>query len=82
MLLNTTVGDNAEISSIAKVFCENKHRSQDLYVGSVKSNIGHLEAASGMAGLMKTIMILKKGMIPPNLDFVTPKPGLRLEEGA
>ncbi|KAB5549432.1 thiolase-like protein [Coniochaeta sp. 2T2.1] len=74
----TQAGDAAEISSIARVFSEGKNRTRDLYVGLVKSNVGHLEAASGMAGLIKSIMILKKGLIPPNLDFVTPKPGLNL----
>jgi hypothetical protein len=46
----------------------------------VKSNIGHLEASSGIAGLIKGIMIVKKGLIPPNLDLETPKPSLKLDE--
>lgn len=49
-------------------------------MGSVKSNIGHLEASSGIAGLIKGIMIVKKGFIPPNLDLETPKPSLKLDE--
>ncbi|KAI0599931.1 hypothetical protein F4775DRAFT_591035 [Biscogniauxia sp. FL1348] len=76
----TQVGDNAEIESIFKVFCEGKSRESPLVVGSVKSNIGHLEAASGIASLIKSILVLKKGFIPPNLDFVTPKPSLNLGE--
>ncbi|KAK2612700.1 hypothetical protein QQS21_001317 [Conoideocrella luteorostrata] len=75
----TQAGDNAEIGSISKVFCT-ENRKHDLYVGSVKSNIGHLEAASGVAGLIKAIMILKKNQIPPHIDFITPKPSLKLEE--
>ena len=76
------VGDSAEISSIADVFCGpgGSAREGDLYVGSIKSNIGHLEASSGVAGLLKAILILKHGMIPPNIDFVEPKPTLHLEE--
>ncbi|KAJ5368689.1 Highly reducing polyketide synthase sdnO [Penicillium cataractarum] len=76
----TQAGDNAEISSINQVFCEEAGRKSDIYVGSVKSNIGHLEASSGIAGLIKGIMIVKKGFIPPNLDLETPKPSLKLDE--
>ncbi|KAK2011526.1 beta-ketoacyl synthase domain-containing protein [Colletotrichum eremochloae] len=73
-------GDNAEISSIAEVFCPEGQREDGLYVGSIKSNIGHLEASSGVAGLLKAILILKHGAIPPNIDFIEPKPVLHLEE--
>ncbi|KAK1996712.1 beta-ketoacyl synthase domain-containing protein [Colletotrichum falcatum] len=76
----TQAGDNAEISSIAEVFCPEGRRENGLYVGSIKSNIGHLEASSGVAGLLKAILILKHGAIPPNIDFIEPKPVLRLEE--
>ncbi|KAF4983054.1 hypothetical protein FZEAL_1454 [Fusarium zealandicum] len=77
---NGLAGDNAEISSIAEVFCPEGQREDGLYVGSIKSNIGHLEASSGVAGLLKAILILKHGVIPPNIDFIKPKPTLRLEE--
>ncbi|KAK1689375.1 beta-ketoacyl synthase domain-containing protein [Colletotrichum godetiae] len=73
-------GDSAEISSIAEVFCPEGKREDGLYVGSIKSNIGHLEASSGVAGLLKAILILKHGAIPPNIDFIKPKPTLHLEE--
>ncbi|EFQ30570.1 beta-ketoacyl synthase domain-containing protein [Colletotrichum graminicola] len=76
----TQAGDNAEISSIAEVFCPEGQREDGLYVGSIKSNIGHLEASSGVAGLLKAILILKHGAIPPNIDFIEPKPVLHLEE--
>ncbi|KAH8815991.1 Choline/Carnitine o-acyltransferase-domain-containing protein [Xylogone sp. PMI_703] len=76
----TQAGDSAEISSIGEVFCLENQRQDNVYVGSIKSNIGHLEAASGVAGLMKAILILKHGMIPPNIDFEKPKPTLHLEE--
>lgn len=72
-------GDGAEIGSISSVFCS-PERKQNLYVGSVKANIGHLEAASGVAGLIKAIMVLKKNQIPPHIDLITPKPSLKLEE--
>lgn len=72
-------GDSAEISSIAEAFTEDG-REGDLYVGSIKSNIGHLEASSGVAGLLKAILILRHGEIPPNIDFIKPKPTLHLDE--
>ncbi|KAK4210859.1 hypothetical protein QBC37DRAFT_27292 [Rhypophila decipiens] len=75
----TVVGDKAEIQALSNVFTQ-KPRRRNLYVGSVKTNIGHLEATSGIAGLIKAILVLKKQQIPPNLNFIKPKPGLMLEE--
>ena len=75
----TEVGDQAEVQSLGNVFSE-KPRARNLYVGSVKTNIGHLEAASGLAGLIKAVLVLKKQQIPPNLNYIKPKPGLRLDE--
>ena len=74
------LGDSAEITSISEVFCAESGREDDLYVGSIKANIGHLEASSGVAGLLKAILMLKHGMIPPNIDFIKPKPTLQLEK--
>ncbi|KAJ4009092.1 hypothetical protein NW752_009387 [Fusarium irregulare] len=76
----TQAGDREEIASISKVFCEDSSRTDDLYVGSVKTNIGHLEATSGIAGLLKSILILKHGQIPANLNFAEPKPSIKLYE--
>ncbi|KAM0332713.1 hypothetical protein ACHAPQ_005672 [Fusarium lateritium] len=76
----TQAGDREEIASISKVFCEDSGRTDDLYIGSVKTNIGHLEATSGIAGLLKSILVLKHGQIPANLNFIKPKPSLKLYE--
>jgi acyl transferase domain-containing protein len=76
----TTVGDLAELNAIRGVFCGGD-RVSDLYVGSIKSNIGHLESSSGLAGLIKAVLILEKGAIPPNSDFLQPKKDLPLDEG-
>ncbi|CZR61454.1 related to polyketide synthase [Phialocephala subalpina] len=76
----TVAGDIAEISSIAKVFCGDIDRKDEIFVGSIKSNIGHLEASSGVAGLIKAVLILKNNTIPPNIDFEKPKESLHLEE--
>ncbi len=75
-----STGDNAEVSSIARVFTNAGARDNELFIGSVKGNIGHLEATSGMSGLIKSVLILKHGMIPPNIDLETPKKNLRLKE--
>lgn len=75
----TVAGDNAEAKSLSAVFCE-KPRPHNLWVGSVKTNMGHLEATSGLAGLIKAVMVLQKQQIPPNLNYITPKPGLMLDE--
>jgi microcystin synthetase protein McyE len=67
----TSLGDPIELNAIASVYGK---RSDPLYVASVKTNIGHLEAAAGMAGIIKTILILQQGKIPPHLHFQSPNP--------
>ena len=76
----TAAGDEAELQGIVKVLCGNGRRPQTLFLGSIKSNIGHLESASGLAGVLKTVLALEKGFIPPNADFQTGKPILKLED--
>lgn len=76
----TAAGDQAELQSIARVFCRKSREPGSLLVGSIKSNIGHLESSSGLAGLIKTVLVLEKGLIPPNADFQIQKPSLKLEE--
>lgn len=65
----TQVGDPIEAASISKVFSSTRPSDSPLLVGSVKSNIGHLEGASGIAGVVKTILMLEKGLVLPNFDF-------------
>lgn len=67
----TRLGDPIEVEALGEVFGQ---RQQPLLIGSVKSNIGHLEAAAGIAGLMKAILTLQHGAIPPNLHFNLPNP--------
>lgn len=76
----TTAGDLTELKAISNVFCNHGQRSGSLFVGSIKSNIGHLESSSGLAGLIKAVLILEKGFIPPNADFRTPKIDIKLDE--
>ena len=73
----TVAGDATEMKSISNVFCNGDRRQSPLYVGSVKSNIGHLECTSGLAGLIKTILILEKGFIPPNINLEEIKTSLK-----
>lgn len=76
----TVAGDSAEVGSIARVFGREAGRTSDLPIGSIKTNIGHLEAASGVASTIKAIMVLRKNQIPPQLNFINPKSALRLQE--
>lgn len=72
----TLAGDTAEMRAIANVFCEDRDTQRPLFVGTAKPNIGHSEAASGSAGLIKTILAMEKGLIPPNALLENLKPGL------
>ncbi|KAI1144225.1 putative polyketide synthase [Hypoxylon sp. FL0543] len=65
----TQVGDPVEANAVGEAFSHVRSRSDPLWVGTVKSNLGHLEAASGMAGILKSILVLEKGVIPPNAGF-------------
>lgn len=75
----TAVGDPIEMMGIGNVF--RSHRSDDtpLFVGSVKSNTGHLEGASAIVGIIKTILALEKSIIPPNALFEKINPRIDLE---
>ncbi len=66
----TKIGDPIEISAIQNTIA--KARESTCYLGSVKSNMGHLESAAGIAGLLKALLALNKGAIPPNLHFDKP----------
>ncbi|MEH2264828.1 MAG: type I polyketide synthase [Nostoc sp.] len=70
----TILGDPIEISALTKVFRESTNRKGFCAIGSVKTNIGHLDAAAGIAGLIKTVLALKHQQIPPSLNFEQPNP--------
>ncbi len=74
----TAAGDPREAQAIGAVFAEN--RQQPLIVGSVKSHIGHLEGASGLAAVIKTALALERALIPPNMHFETPNPKIDFEK--
>ena len=70
----TVLGDPIEIQAIGAALGAGRKAEDPLLVGSVKSNFGHLEAAAGVAGLIKIILALQHGAIPPSLHFRTPNP--------
>ncbi len=76
----TAVGDPIEAKALGSVLGKNRDPEKACIIGSVKTNIGHLESAAGIAGLIKAALILKHGQIPPNLHFETPNPKITFEE--
>ncbi len=76
----TRLGDPIEIEALRAVFAPDRPAGQPLLVGSVKTNVGHLESAAGIAGLAKLILALQYGQIPPHLHLRTVNPLLKLEE--
>jgi len=75
----TPVGDPIEIAALTRVFRASTDRKQFCAVGSVKGNIGHLDAAAGVAGLIKTVLALEYKRIPPSLNFRQPNPEIDFE---
>jgi acyl transferase domain-containing protein/NADPH:quinone reductase-like Zn-dependent oxidoreductase/thioesterase domain-containing protein/NADP-dependent 3-hydroxy acid dehydrogenase YdfG/acyl carrier protein len=76
----TAIGDPIEANAIGEVFSIGREASRPLTIGSVKTNIGHLEAGSGMAGALKTLLSLKHRTIYPNLHFRQPNPRIPFDE--
>ncbi|XOT95791.1 polyketide synthase, partial [Alcaligenes pakistanensis] len=70
----TAVGDPIETTAISAVY--GKSREQRLPIGSVKANLGHMESASGMAGLVKAVLALQHQALPPALHLNTPNPAI------
>lgn len=68
----TPLGDPIEATALAEVY--GAGRAQPLLIGSVKTNIGHTEAAAGVAGIIKAVLMLQHRLIPPSLHFHTPNP--------
>ena len=70
----TAVGDPIEASALAEALCAGRSADAPLLIGSVKTNLGHLETAAGVVGLIKGLLVLKRGQIPPSLHFDNPSP--------
>ncbi|HYO55279.1 polyketide synthase, partial [Archangium sp.] len=76
----TALGDAIEIAALTKAFRRTTRERGFCAIGSLKSNLGHLNTAAGVASLIKTALALENRLIPPSLHFQQPHPGLGLEE--
>lgn len=74
----TPVGDPVEANAIGRAIARN--RSEILPIGSIKTNIGHLEPASGLAGVLKSILALNHGILPASLHFYEPNPNINFDD--
>ncbi|NEQ43493.1 MAG: type I polyketide synthase [Leptolyngbya sp. SIOISBB] len=70
----TSLGDPIEVEALGAVFGRDRPPETPLHIGSVKTNIGHLEGAAGVAGMIKVILSLNHELIPPHLHFREPNP--------
>lgn len=76
----TPKGDPLEVGAIAATIGLNRGPQHPLYLGSVKTTLGHTEATSGLASIIKASLALEKGLIPPNTLFDKPNEKLNLKE--
>jgi acyl transferase domain-containing protein len=76
----TRLGDPIEIAALTKAFRAGTDRRGFCAVGSVKTNIGHTDAAAGVVGLIKAVLAVEHGIVPPSLHFERPNPDLGLDE--
>lgn len=80
MQTGTHAGDPIEARAIHEVFRPGQSAKKPIYIGSVKSNIGHLEGTSGLAAMIKATLMLEKSSILPNADFERVHPDIPLED--
>ncbi|POS74346.1 polyketide synthase-5 [Diaporthe helianthi] len=77
----TPVGDPIEVSALGRIFADGKTAANPLLIGSVKSNMGHSEPSSGIAGVMKAVLAIERGVIPPTIGIETLNPNIDLKDG-
>ncbi|MBE9534428.1 MAG: polyketide synthase, partial [Proteobacteria bacterium] len=75
----TSLGDPIEIAALTQAFGASTHKKGFCAIGSVKTNVGHLDTAAGVTGLIKTVSALKHKEIPPSLHFEKPNPNIDFE---
>ncbi|MDJ0715613.1 MAG: beta-ketoacyl synthase N-terminal-like domain-containing protein [Prochloraceae cyanobacterium] len=75
----TSLGDPIEVNSLKAVLMEGRESNQTCWIGSVKTNIGHLEAAAGIAGLIKVVLSLEHQEIPPHLNLKQLNPYIKIQ---
>lgn len=76
----TKVGDPVEAKALGHFFANSRINGDKLIIGSVKTNFGHTEGAAGIAGVLKTVLSIEKGIIPKNLNFFSPNPSIDFNE--
>lgn len=76
----TSLGDPIEVTALTKVFRRSTERKSFCALGSLKSNIGHLDAAAGIGGFIKTVLALENRELPPSINFETPNPAVEFAE--
>lgn len=76
----TPLGDPIEIAALTRAFRDRTGDTGFCRLGALKANIGHLDAAAGVAGLIKAVLCLKNAYIPPLVNFTEPNPQLQLDE--
>jgi phthiocerol/phenolphthiocerol synthesis type-I polyketide synthase C len=76
----TVVGDPIETRALGEALGQNRPKSQPLPIGSIKGNVGHLEAASGVAGLLKALNCLRHRIIPAHIGMETPNPHIAFDD--
>jgi phthiocerol/phenolphthiocerol synthesis type-I polyketide synthase E len=75
----TALGDTTEMTALTRAFRSGTEKKGFCAIGSVKSNLGHLDVAAGVTGLIKTVLSLKNKLIPPTLHFHKPNPNIDFE---
>ena len=78
--VGSQLGDPIELNAVAAVYGKERDRERPLLVGSVKSNIGHIEWAAGIAALIKTVLSMNKGAIPESLHLEIPSPNVEWDQ--
>ncbi|PIM67233.1 polyketide synthase [Streptomyces sp. JV178] len=76
----TSLGDPIEVEGLTRAWREHTDRAQFCAIGSLKSNVGHLEPAAGLAGLVKALLAMEHGVIPPTLHVTRPNDHIRFED--
>ncbi|MFI9040629.1 SDR family NAD(P)-dependent oxidoreductase [Streptomyces sp. NPDC053726] len=77
----TRLGDPVEVSALTRAFRESTADTEFCAIGSVKSNIGHLDAAAGVAGVIKTVLMMKHRTLVPTVNHTTPNPAIDFAAG-
>ncbi|PCG95659.1 Acyl transferase/acyl hydrolase/lysophospholipase [Penicillium occitanis (nom. inval.)] len=76
----TKVGDPIEAKAIAEALSSQRQMENPLLIGSIKGNVGHLESAAGLTGMLKSILMLEKGLVPPQVNFERANTTIPLEQ--